>query len=108
MIKRINFLTLIIPAAALVILYADEKKGNSGPELVFNTGHSSDVYTVDFSSNGKFLASGGGDGAVKIWDAATGRELRIAGSQQGYVSRVKFSPDSRFLASCGRDKKIQI
>lgn len=108
MIKRIIFSVITVLAAVSVILYADEIKGNSGPELVFNTGHSSDVYTVDFSRNGKFLASGGGDGAVKIWDAATGRELRIAGSHQGYVSRVKFSPDSRFLASCGRDKKIQI
>ncbi len=108
MIKRILFPALITLTTASLILYADGESKNPTPELVFNTGHSSDVYTVDFSSNGKFLASGAGDGAVKIWDAATGRELRTAGSHVGYVSRVKFSPDSRFLASCGQDKKIQI
>jgi len=40
------------------------------------TGHSSIVFVVAFSPNGKRVASGSGDKLVKIWDTATGAEVR--------------------------------
>jgi WD40 repeat protein len=35
-------------------------------------GHTTNVYTVAYSPDGRYLASGSGDSAVKIWDTATG------------------------------------
>src|SRR4051812_39909795 len=46
------------------------------PELVVQTGHTSLVNTVAFSPDGKILASGGGDNAVRLWDVETGREIK--------------------------------
>jgi hypothetical protein len=46
------------------------------PELVLQVGHTSYVDALAVSPNGRFIASGGLDGAVKIWDAHSGRLLR--------------------------------
>src|SRR5688572_27491023 len=46
------------------------------PELVVQTGHSGWVYSVAFSPDGKLLASGSSDQTIKLWDVATGTELR--------------------------------
>ena len=35
------------------------------------TGHTSDVYSVVFSPNGKILASGGSDRIIRLWDIST-------------------------------------
>ena len=42
-------------------------------------GHSGPVYSVAFSPDGKWIVSGSGDKLVKIWDAATGVEVRSVG-----------------------------
>ena len=41
------------------------------------TGHSFSVYSVAFSPDGTRVVSGSRDELVKIWDAATGAEVRI-------------------------------
>ena len=39
-------------------------------------GHSDDVRSVAFSRDGKWVVSGSDDHLVKIWDVATGAEVR--------------------------------
>ena len=39
-------------------------------------GHSNIVISVAFSPDGKQALSGSGDNTVKLWDTATGREIR--------------------------------
>src|SRR5215813_6946252 len=46
------------------------------PVLVLQTGHTGIVNAMALSSDGRWLASGGSDDAVKIWDTETGLELR--------------------------------
>ncbi|MFZ0038799.1 MAG: caspase family protein [Candidatus Acidiferrales bacterium] len=70
------------------------------PELVVETGHSMFILSMAFSPDSRILASGAADGTIKLWDLATGHELRSLATHGGILT-VAFSPDGRTLASSG-------
>jgi WD40 repeat protein len=47
------------------------------------TGHTDGVTSVAFSPDGKTLASGGKDRAVRLWEVATGKETAIFKGHKG-------------------------
>lgn len=65
------------------------------------------ISTVSFSPNGRWLATGDGDGLVKVWDVQRKvciSEMERDEEEKPYhsVSRLVFSPDSKLLAVSSR------
>ncbi len=69
-------------------------------------GHTSYVYPVAYSPDGRWIASGSWDGTVRLWDAQTAEPCATL-PHPGNVRALAFSPDSSWLVS-GCDGKDQL
>jgi WD40 repeat protein len=62
------------------------------------------VTALDWSHDGKILASGGGDGRVLLWDLATATVLLRCEGHEAGVRAMAFSSDDRTLVSGSDDR----
>jgi len=65
------------------------------PELMPQTGHALPIWGLAFSPDGRYVATGAVDLSAVVWDAQTGRQLRVLRGHKGMVTSVAFSPDGR-------------
>jgi len=64
------------------------------------------VFAVAFSPDGQRVVTGGLDGMLRLWNAATGQPISVRMEHHGQVRRVSFSPDGRFIVSAGFDGAV--
>lgn len=65
--------------------------------------------SVAFSPNGRLLATGGGTGEIKLWDAESGKEDgRTLTGTAGWVLSLDFDPAGKLLVSSGTDGSTRI
>ena len=109
MMKRIFGKTLttaaLILAVSLNYAIAAQKsvhvphaiRDGQGPEIFVQKGHASSIESAFFTSDGRYLVSGGDDKAVKIWEVATGRELRTLRQRDKMTAFAIFPDDQKIL-----------
>jgi WD40 repeat protein len=64
------------------------------------------VRSLAYSPDGKLLATGSYDTTVRIWEAASGREVRVLRGHAKPVHRVAFRPGGAQLLSAGDDERV--
>ena len=72
-------------------------------EMVVQMGHNEDVTTIAYAPNGKTALSGSADRTVRLWDVASGTELRVFPGHSFPISSVAFSPDGLKVISGAND-----
>ena len=70
-------------------------------------GHEGQIVDIEFSPDGRYLASAGWDGSAELWDARSSSNLRRL-SHMEKVTAVAFSHDSRLLATGSSDDSIRV
>jgi len=73
-------------------------------------GHEKGLGYVLLSPDGKYLAAGGNDGIVRIWDVKHGKCFRkLVRQSSGFVEYLSYSPDGKYLVSGSRfDEPVEI
>jgi WD40 repeat protein len=76
-------------------------------------GHSGDILSLAFSSDGQMLASASKDKTIKVWNFLANQESHTLeghgeSSWFGGVNSVAFSPNNKKLASGSDDKTIKL
>jgi WD40 repeat protein len=70
-------------------------------------GHEDSVEDLTYSPDGKMIATASLDKTARLWDAATGQELRRLSHPAG-VAHVSFSPDGTRLATGAVDGLVRL
>ncbi len=84
---------------------ASQNATTQPPELATVTGPAIPVLSIAFSPDGSTLATGDGEGAIKLWNTQTGAGLRTLGDQltqtlkNSGIQSLTFSADGKILAA---------
>jgi len=70
--------------------------------------HEGAVNAVALSADGKFLATGGADKQVHVWELATGKETGTFPALKQQVMAVAFAPDGKTVVSGGGDRTVRV
>ncbi|KAJ3243982.1 hypothetical protein HDU77_010117 [Chytriomyces hyalinus] len=90
-------------ASARITIGAEQ---NWGPMTL--SGHSSDVYSVAISPDGKSIVSGSCDETVKVWDMQTGECTLTLKGHLAAVLSVCISPDGNTIVSGSYDGTVKV
>ncbi len=88
---------------------ANAKSESPDPHLlrVINIS-SSWIHAVAIRPQGDLIVSGSSDGALRLWDVATGQYLGVLLGHKRWVSAVVFSPDGETIASASHDGTVRL
>jgi WD40 repeat protein len=96
---------LALPCDKTVVLY----DAATGAVVRVLTGHTAQAYVGDFTADGKRFACGSMDGAIRVWDVATGEEEK-PNFQDGanHIWGTLFSPDGKRIVTGAEEGPVKV
>jgi predicted nucleic acid-binding Zn-ribbon protein len=70
--------------------------------------HTEWITAIEFSPDGKYLATGDRNGGLHVWDTATGAELFGLSGHAQAITAVSWRADSKVLASASEDATLRL
>ena len=71
-------------------------------------GHRDHITALVLAPDGSAIATASYDRTIRLWNPATGAELRVLRDHTDAVFALAFSPDGKFLASASADRTVKI
>ena len=90
---------LLLLLSLATAMAAPHPTGGTPVQPMIASGHQGNIEAIVWSPDGYLIASGGDDGTVRLWDAATGAGLKTLTPGSKGISGLAFSKDSRTLVS---------
>src|SRR6185436_18880051 len=75
----------------------------TGREIRQFNGHADILTQLEFSPDGKTLATASVDGTARLWEVQSGQELRRLTGHTAAVNNVAFSPDGKYVVTVSAD-----
>ncbi|MCI0746361.1 MAG: DUF1553 domain-containing protein [Verrucomicrobia subdivision 3 bacterium] len=80
----------------------------SGDQTASWQAHADTIYALALTSDGKMIATAGGDGLAKVWEVTSGKETTRIEAHIGAVFGVAFNTNGTELVTVGADKQFKV
>lgn len=77
-------------------------------EIPLETAQSGFLHDIEFSPDGRYLAAGGSDYLLHIWNPTSGQKVGTLKGHMDEIYDLKFAPDSHLLVSAGKDGGVYL
>ena len=77
-------------------------------KAVLNASTGARVADVAFSPDGKFIVTASWDGAARVWEAATSKNVSVLAGHGQQVTSASFSPDGKYVITASQDNTARV
>ena len=81
---------------------------NSGKEIHTLLGHTAEIVSLNFNTNGRQVITGSFDHTIKLWDVGTGKCIHTLSGHHGEISSTQFNFSSELCISGSIDRTCKI
>jgi WD40 repeat protein len=104
-----RWILLLVTAGLSMIVNAQSVKGSgTSLRIMPQSGHSGEIYTASFSTDGKRIVTCSQDETAKVWDARTGKELLTLSGHTDAIPSASFSADGKRIVTGSGDKTAKV